>query len=347
MKEVFTVASVFIGTIVGAGLASGQEILQFFGVYGLKGFWGILLCSIIYVFFSIIIVSLCFSFKYKTYRDIINSVLGKKLGWIVDICLTFFIFGGNTIMISGGGAMLHEYAGVNISLGIFIMALVSFIIAAFSTKGVIAINALIVPLSTTLIVLMGLLVFISSRNVPSFPQTLENHVPIKVGWIVSTILYSAFNLMGTTGVLCPMTHELRRKRAFTYGCAIGGIVLTILALIINYSILSYSPESFYHEIPNLYIAKKFGPVLPLFLTIIIWLEMLSTEISNLYSITKRIQSSVKLPYISCLLIIILISIPVSFLGFSNLIKLFYPPFGVLGSIFLVGCLLKFLKVKLY
>lgn len=37
--KVFQVAFVFIGTIVGAGLASGKEITNFFTVYGYKSFY--------------------------------------------------------------------------------------------------------------------------------------------------------------------------------------------------------------------------------------------------------------------------------------------------------------------
>ncbi len=37
--KVFQVAFVFIGTIVGAGLASGKEITNFFTVYGYKSFF--------------------------------------------------------------------------------------------------------------------------------------------------------------------------------------------------------------------------------------------------------------------------------------------------------------------
>ena len=38
--NIFKVASIFIGTVVGAGLASGKEIYQFFSIYGLKSFFG-------------------------------------------------------------------------------------------------------------------------------------------------------------------------------------------------------------------------------------------------------------------------------------------------------------------
>jgi uncharacterized membrane protein YkvI len=343
MKEIFKVAAVFIGTIVGAGLASGQEILQFFGLYGIKGFLGILLTCLMYVVFSIIIVSLCFKFRFRSYNDIVISVLGKKLGRLTDIFLTFFIFAGNTIMISGGGAMLHEYAGINKAWGILIMAAIVIMVTAFSTKGLITVNAIIVPLSTITIVILGLAIFSKNIGFQEIITTVENVRPIRKNWIISSILYASFNLMAATGVLCPMILEMKNKKNFIKGCIVGGITLTILALIINFSILFYSPKSFHNEIPNLYVARQYGFIIPLVLTAVIWLEMFSTEVSNLYSLAKRLQSSFNVPYITALLIIILFTIPVSFVGFSNLIKLLYPPFGAVSLIFMIGCVHKYFK----
>ena len=58
MKVAFKVSAVFIGTIIGAGLASGQEILQFFSFYGINGFYGIILCCVLYMLFSFIVITL-------------------------------------------------------------------------------------------------------------------------------------------------------------------------------------------------------------------------------------------------------------------------------------------------
>lgn len=341
MKNDLKIAFVFVGTIVGAGLASGQEILQFFGLYGIGGFMGILLCGVIYIALSIVIVNLCFKHKYKSYRDIVESVFGNKFGWIVDLFLTFFIFGANTIMLSGGGAMLNEYIGIDKFWGVIIMAVLVFLVASFSTSGIITTNSAIVPLSTAVILILGLIVFLSTKSQNSIPLQLLNIPNIKSRWFLSSILYSSFNLMTATGVICPMVAESKSKRPFINGCIIGSILLTLLALVINFSILMFYPKSFYNEIPNLYIAKGFGYVLPLVITVVIWLEMFSTEIGNLYSLSKRFEHSFKISYIVSLLLVIVLSIPISFIGFSNLISLLYPPFGAVSLVFLIGCIYKY------
>ncbi|MCX7885263.1 MAG: transporter [Caloramator sp.] len=341
MKEDFKISSVFIGTVIGAGLASGQEILQFFCLYGIKGFYGIILCCAIYILISTIIIGLSFKLNLKSYKEIIYSVLGRKIGIVADIFLTFFIFGSNIIMISGGGAMLYEYLGINKLAGTFIMVLLVLIISFFSTQGLIAINSIIVPLSTLSILTMGLFVFKSYASIYQTQSIIKSILPLKNTWILSAILYSSFNIMSAIGVLCPMTAEIKNKNTFIKGCILGSIVLTVISFIISYSILLYYPDSFNVEIPNLYIAKQFGIILPFFLTIVIWLEMLSTEISNIYSLCKRVSYSTKIPYRISVLIIVAVSIPFSFLGFTNLIKFLYPPFGAVSFLFILGCILKY------
>lgn len=333
MKDELKIAAVFIGTIVGAGLASGQEVLQFFSRYGRFSVFGILLCFILYVFMSIVFVSLGYRKKFNSYNDLVCYSLGKKLGFIADIIITLFMFFSNTIMISGGGAMLNEYIGINRIYGSLIMATISFLVAALSTTGVIAINSIIVPLSTSIVVILGCFVFGESRltfltNMPSYSGNFV--------WF-SSIIYAAFNFMTSIGVLYPMTKEIKSKWSFIRGCLIGSVVLTILALIVNYNVLSFYPGTFSSEVPNLYVAKNFEPLLPLYLTIIIWLEMFTTEVGCLFSLSKRIQNSLNINYIFALLTITLVSIPFTYLGFANLIKLFYPPFGVISMfILLVG-----------
>jgi hypothetical protein len=43
--SVFQIASAYIGTVVGAGFASGQEVLLFFATCGYEGLWGILVST--------------------------------------------------------------------------------------------------------------------------------------------------------------------------------------------------------------------------------------------------------------------------------------------------------------
>ncbi|HBF77546.1 MAG TPA: transporter [Clostridiaceae bacterium] len=340
MKENFKIASVIIGTIVGAGLASGQEVLQFFSLYGKKGFIGIIICCIFYIFFLKIIIKLSIKNDLKSYKELTYFILGRKLGALIDFIISFFLFGGNVIMLSGGAALLNEYLNIPKTYAIFIMSLSSFIMAIYSTKGLVKLNSIIVPFSSAIILLIGASVLINNS-----PQYIYNQIysslPIKSNFILSSILYASFNTVSASGVLCPLVHEYKEKKHFISGCTIGSIVLTILVLIINLSIIVYAPKSYYFEIPNLYLSKVSDSLLPPFVSAAILLEMFSTEISDLYSIAKAFQFSFKISYINALIIIILFSIPFAFIGFSNLINILYPAFGAAGILFCAACMVKY------
>ena len=53
--NLFTVATMYIGVIMGAGFASGRECWQFFGIFGDNGYKGILITGIGFLVVSVMI----------------------------------------------------------------------------------------------------------------------------------------------------------------------------------------------------------------------------------------------------------------------------------------------------
>ena len=48
MKRILLIASAFIGVIVGAGFASGQEVLQYFTSFGILGTLGAIITTALF-----------------------------------------------------------------------------------------------------------------------------------------------------------------------------------------------------------------------------------------------------------------------------------------------------------
>jgi uncharacterized membrane protein YkvI len=69
---VLQVATLFVGSIVGAGLSSGRELNQFFSVYGLVSLLGLFICCAIYIIFGKIIVHISVQNKVKSYDESIS-----------------------------------------------------------------------------------------------------------------------------------------------------------------------------------------------------------------------------------------------------------------------------------
>ena len=78
MKNILNLTFVIIGTLVGAGFASGQEIYTFFFSYGIKGIIGIIISSIItgsIIYFCLEIIR---KNKIENYKDFIDVIFNKN-----------------------------------------------------------------------------------------------------------------------------------------------------------------------------------------------------------------------------------------------------------------------------
>ncbi|ERI94519.1 hypothetical protein HMPREF1982_00826 [Clostridiales bacterium oral taxon 876 str. F0540] len=343
VKLAFQIAAVFIGTIVGAGLASGQEIRQFFTEFGYKGFWGILICCTIYMIIGFMIVSISTKYNLKSYNELINLVLRPKLfANFTDGLTSLFMISGAAIILAGSGALIHQYLGLSKWIGILIMVFVSLFVLLRDTKGLIEVNSFIVP--SLIIVLLTVFTMYIFFNKDVVSLTYIKTVPqYKSNWFISCLLYSGFNILGCSGVLVPLSTEIKNKKSMLWGIAMGALVLTGLTIMINLMLLLNVPYIFKYEIPLLYIAHRFGNIIQIMLVCIIWLEMFSTEVSDVYSVGKAITQIFKIPYKTAVIIVILIAIPISQIGFVNLISVIYPAFGVISLIFMIECVFFYFK----
>lgn len=343
IKLAFQVAAVFIGTIVGAGLASGQEIRQFFTEYGYKGFRGILLCGFIYIIIGYMISSISLKYNLKSYNEIINLVLRPKIfANFTDGVTSLFLISGAAIILAGSGALIHQYFGVSKWVGIVIMVLISTIVLLRDTKGLIEVNSFIVPsLIIVLLTIFTMYVFFNKEIVSlTYVKNIPNY---KDNWFLSCLLYSGFNILGCSGVIVPLSQEMKNKRSMFWGIFMGAVVLTVLTAIINLMLLSNIPYIFKYEIPLLYIANRFGSLTQMLLLGIIWLEMFSTVVSDVYSVGKALTQIFDISYKTSVVLVILIAIPISQIGFVNLISVIYPAFGVISLLFMLQCVYFYFK----
>lgn len=334
---IFETAAVFIGTVVGAGLASGQEITQFFTTYGYKGFWGICFCLITYSLMSTIIIKISSKYNLSSYNELINLVMPGYIGKFTDLITSFFMLSSSAIILAGSGALFHQYFKVSPWLGIALMVFISIITLLKDTKGLIAINSFIVPSLIIVIVTLFSMYVLFQQNTLNF-QYIKSIKTYKNPWLISAILYGGFNILCCTGVLVPFSNEIKDTNSLCIGSIIGAIVLTILSLMINLMLILNIPYIFNYDIPLLYISNRFGTLLQIMLLFIIFFEMFSTEVSDVYSVAKTLDFRFHIPYKISIFIVLCITIPMSKIGFKKLISFLYPAFGGLSLIFMIACI---------
>lgn len=344
LRSTFEVAVVFIGTIVGAGLASGKEITQFFTSFGLSSFIGILVCGLFYVAMGSILSKISISYKLNSYSEAMNTISPNFFGKLTGIITTLYLISSASIILAGSGALINQFFGIPKLLGSILMMILAIFFLLRGTDGLIEVNSFIVPLLLFTITTIFILYLIFWRDMFSF-EFLSKFPPVKKGITVSTILYAGYNILCSSGVIVPLSTKVNNKKTMFWGILFGATGLAILSVIINLLLMANQPYIYKYEIPLLNVAERFGNVIQALLLVIILLEMFSTEVSDVYSISKTLKQSFNIDFKKGIFIIMAIALPISQIGFTSLISTLYPFFGVLSLIFITQCIIFYFKHK--
>ena len=340
--KIFQVATVFIGTIVGAGLASGKEITEFFTKYGIGSFLAIIACGIIYITLGFIISKVSVDYNLNSYSDLINIISPNVLGKFTGFITTFFLISSSSIILAGSGALIHQFFGIPKLLGSLIMIVIAVFFLLRDTEGLIEVNSFIVPGLIGTLTLITALYFSLCKDTISL-NNIYSFAPQKSGLVISTILYAGYNTLSASGVLVPLSTQIKKTKTIIIGVIAGAIGLTLLCLMINLLLTINQPYIYNYEIPLLFVANRFGNIIQALLLVIIWLEMFSTEVSDVYSISKTLEQTFNIKFKKAIFVVLGIALLISQLGFGNLITKLYPMFGLLSLLFIVQLIVFYKK----
>lgn len=343
MKNVLKVVFVIIGTLIGAGFASGQEVYLFFFSYGMKGLIGILISSIIIGVVIYSTFNILNKYKINTYKDFLNILIPKntKLKIIANFIINIFILITFFIMIAGFGAYFEQEIGINRLVGSLILAIITFIVFMTSIKGVVKVNELIVPILIGFIFIIGI-ISIKDTHI----LNLENYV-IRTNYTnfaLSAVLYSSYNSILLIPVLITLNNYVKNKKQIFYISFISAIMTILLSVIIFLLLVRVDVDISKLEMPVVYVVSNMFKILRYIYGVIILGSIFTTAISLGVSFLQNTAKNKK-GYTQISIIMCITSVIISKFGFSNLVSLLYPIFGYLGLIQILRlCVIKISKV---
>ena len=330
--------SLYIGSIIGAGFASGQEILQFYISYGYLGLLGILFSTILFAYFGALVLLLSVKHKTSGYHDLLPHILGKYGSKIVDLLSSLMLIICLGVMFAGSGAVLTECSGAWPKFGIFTTALITIIVILGGLNMVLTANVFLVPLKIIALIVISILGIFEQGGLHRSISEVVLLNKAGPNWFWSSILYVSYNMVAVLAVMSSLGKKINYKIGLSAGIT-GGLLLGITAGLITLAGLSYYPDIITHEIPLLYIANQLGFYFQYSFGILIWLAITTTAISCAHGFASRLagQSSIKYKIIgvgTCLAVL-----PLTNINFAKLVKIFYPLFGYAGLVILLGLLL--------
>jgi len=322
---------IIVGTIIGAGFASGREIWEFFSSYGYQSMQGILISMILFGVSSVIILWISYKHQTDNYLDVLVILMGDRLAKIFDVYIFIYLFSGAIVMFAGSGATFVQW-DLAYTLGVVLMAVLVWVVLIRGISGLININNILTP------ALIAMLIYVNYYFLTNNNSLVNNYLRSHLDVWPSAVTYSAFNLIYLLGILPTMGKRITSKREIILSGVIATIILGVAAFLLNMSLLRVEYVQQY-EIPLFSLIPKGDQNLLIIVSIVLWSAIYIAVLLNLYGLVNRIRSKLSYSTASISMLLIIIIIPLSFIGFSTLVKILYPLYGVLNLYVLAVLLL--------
>ena len=339
MKKTLEIAFVYIGLVIGAGFASGREILEYFNNSSHTDPSGIIFSSLLFAFISFIIMHHSNRLAAGDFDTFIDRTSGR-LTLFIKTFMFLYMFCGLFVMMAGSGALFQRAFNIPQGGGIFILAAVCFVIFSFDMKGLVAVNSVMVPV---MIIGMTALCIISALSDIAPVFSLLNS-DIRHNPIISAICYASYNTITAGAVLVPLAYQTDKKtlaRSATVSSLTLGFLIFTVWLVQNI----YYNKIYSSEMPLLDRAIMQGKAWEIIYTIILFMALCTTAVSHGFGILAKFHFKSKTDRILASAILCTFAIPFAKIGFSDLIAHLYSIFGFMGLIWLIILLFSYFSHK--
>ncbi len=312
-----------VASIVGAGFASGKEIARYFCRFGYLAIPSAVATGIV---MFVLIKQCLYIGKYAG-----NFKLKKPYKMLLYSTLAFLsgsTLAGNKVI--GQMLSIPHFLAINLAIaGVFLL---------MGVKGIKKLNFIVSPMlfvSFVVLILFGLNQFGTSINF----QTINSPVLS----FVNVAGYISFNFLTVAMFLISVGKNYTSKQIKT-ASAISAAIITILILLISFTIMFSKTDIFSSIMPLITFAFNESRVLGYIMVVTVWLGLLTTLLSCIYSMLNISKDVIENKLLNVLVNLLLVFV-VSCLGFNVIVNYVYFITGIVGLIFIYKIIRTKVQIK--
>ena len=338
-KTVLRIMGAYVAWVMGSGFATGQEILQFFTSYGYRSFILLIINLAGFLVIGPAILETGYDNKenddFNQCRYFCGDKAGKFYEWFVPLSL----FAGMVILISGAGATLSQYYGLNHYVGALLMAVMAFAAYVAGFQRFVKVVSFVGPAIIVFTVAVGIITVIRDfdgiMSVGDYETAMKGIRPVRFWWLAG-ILYISYNLTGGSMYYSALGATAGSRKEAVWGACLGTAALMLAILLMNSAMLTAIGVVCELGIPTLYLAKKISFILGAVFSVILILGIFSSCSAMLWTVSEKfVEQGTRRSYIfagSAGIAAFLLGL----LPFAELIGIVYPYLGYIGLVY-VGC----------
>lgn len=326
MKNNIKAISVIIGTMIGAGFASGKEVYVFFAQYKIMGLIGAVVSSIITAIVIYATLKISKNYQIENNNKFVDIISKKdNMSTIVKNIINTFLLASFWIMCAGLCSFFKQEFDIPIIITALISGCIIYILVMTNIEGIMKLNTLIVPIMILAILYISI---INSQTVQIFKSdNMANVGAIRA--IIKAILYTSYNSILLIPIIVSISKDIKDTKDMKIIAIISSLIIFILLILIYQMLICAKTDISKIEMPILSLLEK-----EIWQKIIYGIAIVSAIITSVVSASYGALENIKdkNKYKLSAIAICLLEIPISYIGFGNLVSTLYPVFGAIGIV---------------
>jgi len=348
----WAIAGTFIGTVIGAGFASGQETLQFFTAFGPYALPGLALATLLFSATAVRLLALGRETKASSHRAVLAYLFGPRLGALCDGLLTLGLLALAVSMASGAGAAMIEQFGRPRWTGSLLIMGLSLLAVLGGLSGVVASIAAWAPLLVAgiWVVSLGSLGAVWPSAGTSWPAGLRAGLAAALGWRgdaalaaapswwAAAGLYVAYNILLAVPVMAALGAAVPSGWARWQGGVLGGVGLGVSALAVHLAVAARMPGAAALDIPMLAAAQALPRWGAIFFGVLLFIQIFTTAVAMVFGFAARMAEIRPRWFQPAATAAAAVGFVGGELSFADVVGSVYPAMGVVGLAVLAALL---------
>lgn len=338
--NLFSVAALYVGTIMGAGFASGREGWQFFGVFGMKGYVGILIAGLLFMALGMMVAYIARAKDTSDMGKIIVCSENPKLISAVGYFMAAILYTIIVSMSAAGGSFLNQQFGLHPAVGGGMIVIMVILTVLGNFERISKVFKLTVPVLFFIDIVLCIIVIFShieqSGATDGFP--VSSMAP---NWLLAAILFISYNMLGMIPIVASSSINAKDEKSGILGAGAGGMMLALLTFLLLTALRKDMAFTQNMDLPMLAYSARISVAANIAFGVVLFMAIYSAATSTYYGFTTKIKESPKKKYIIITGAVIGFFCGLS--GFKTIVAYLYPVEGYIGIVIIVMITVNFIK----
>lgn len=337
----FAIAMIYVGSIIGAGFASGREIWQYFGVFGKMGIIGLLLAGCLFIIFGIMLVYIGRKINSNDMGKVILPFENKTAASALGYVLAVVIFVPLVTMSAAGGAFVSQQFGIHRAIGGFAIVVMVILTVLGNFERISRVFNWLMPI-LVFVVAGGSLYIILFHTSNNSTDYFAKPSPLAPNWYLSALVYLAYNFIGTIPMMSKAGMQGYNMKTVIRGAALGGFILFMMALSLNLALTKDPEFADSLDLPMLGMVGRVSHVFNFIYSLVLFFAIYSAATSTFYGVTTKIKDGKYKNWI--IIVLAIIGFFLGLAGFRQIVAIVFPVIGIIGFLIIFMIIINFFRV---